>query len=321
MLLHFFSFLFSAIATFQLLTLSTSTILLPQEIETISQPTQSTHVGPLTYSFENTPPDPPEELDNVIRDVDNNSNPTLTVRMGPGTVDIPILLYHHVLPDPASKSYSLDVKTFEEQMQILSYLGYESITTIQLREAIIHGAELPVKPILLTFDDGNIDNYTFAYPIMKSYGFSGTIYIVANRLNAEGFVNVSNLQEMITTGWEIGSHTYTHPDLTEIPGDSLRGELLASRTTLEETLDIEVLSLAYPFGLYDQSIADKAEDYGYLTAMGLGNLFVQDINDLYYLARYPIDESISHEEFLSILGYDGSLDELLSVLPTGNQES
>ncbi len=321
MLLHLYSYLFSIIAVFQLLTQSKSIKPLSQDIETVTKHTQTTQVEDFINSFESTPPDPPEEVDHVIYAVVNDSNETITVSMGPGAVDIPILLYHHVLPDPASKSYTLDVSTFEEQMQILSSLGYESITTLQLQKAIIQGAELPEKPILLTFDDGNIDNYTFAYPIMKSYGFSGTIYIVANRLNAEGFVNVTNLQEMITAGWEIGSHTYTHADLTAIPSDNLRGELQSSRITLEKALDIEVLSLAYPFGQYDLSIADKAADYGYLTAMGLGNLFVQDANDLYYLARYPMDESISHEEFLTIIGYNGSFDDVLSLLQIGNQES
>jgi peptidoglycan/xylan/chitin deacetylase (PgdA/CDA1 family) len=320
MLFHFFSYVFSTIATLHLITLFTSTKLMHQDIEKATPPTQAANGTAFTYNIETTPPAPLEEMDDVNHDTDTDANTKTTVIMGPGTVDIPILLYHHVLPDPVSTSYSISVKAFEEQMQILSCLGYETITTTQLQEAIIHGAELPAKPILLTFDDGNINNFTFAYPIMRSYGFSGTIYIVANRLNAEGFVNASNLQEMIAAGWEIGSHTYTHPDLTEIPGDNLRGELLISRTTLEETLNTKVVSLAYPFGQYNQRIADKAEDYGYMTAMGLGNVFVQDVYDLYYLARYPMDESISHGEFLSILGHDDSLDNVLSRLSTGNQE-
>lgn len=219
-------------------------------------------------------------------------------------MDIPILLYHHVHPDPPSLNYWVDVDIFEDQMQALSQRGYHTITPTQLRQAILQGLQLPPKTVIITFDDGNQDNYEYAFPIMQKYGFIGAIYIVANRLSAEGFLSAEQLQELAAAGWEIGSHSMTHTDLADVAANKLREEILDSRLRLEREIGVEVRSFAYPFGSFVSALGSNVENYGYRTAMGLGKKTLHDLNTIYYLDRITIYGTMTLGEFEALL--DGS---------------
>ncbi len=229
-------------------------------------------------------------------------SPTPTwIAMGPGEVNIPILLYHRVLPDPKSLLYTVEIQAFTDQMESLAQLGYQSIWVSQLREAIVYGAELPPKPIIITFDDGNLDNYEHAFPIMHAYSFFGTVYIVANRLGAKDYLSTPQLKEMMAAGWEIGSHSMTHADLTAIPSSQLREEILGSRLRLETELDIPIQSFAYPYGSVNPQIAAKVNRYGYFAGMGLGKFTTHNTGSLFYLDRLEIRGTMSLEAFRSLL--------------------
>jgi peptidoglycan/xylan/chitin deacetylase (PgdA/CDA1 family) len=220
---------------------------------------------------------------------------------GPGEVNVPILLYHRILPDPKSLLYSVEIQAFADQMESLVQLGYQSIWVSQLREAIVNGAELPPKPVILTFDDGNLDNYENAFPIMRSRGLFGTAYIVANRLGSKGYLSIPQIKEMMAAGWEIGSHSMTHADLTVIPSSQLREEILGSRMRLETALDIPIHSFAYPYGSVNPQIAVKVSRYGYFTGMGLGKFSTHSSGSLFYLDRLEIRGTMSLEDFQTLL--------------------
>lgn len=266
-----------------------------------------------------TPPLPTSPIPTII-DQENDPTPPLTLTssptstpspsltptatwsiVGPGEVEIPILLYHHVHPDPPSHNYWIDAENFEDQMQVLSDLGYHTVTPTQLRQAILQGLQLPPKPVIITFDDGNEDNYGYAFPIMQKFGFIGAVYIVANRLSADGFLSAEQLKEMAAAGWEIGSHSMTHADLAEVTANKLREEILDSRLHLEREIGVEVRSFAYPFGSFVSALGTKVENYGYRTAMGLGKKTLHDLNTIYYLDRITIYGTMTLEEFGALL--------------------
>lgn len=276
---------------------TTSLVTTSPPMATSTLPKIMTQVATPTPSLTSTPSPtstPPPSL-----------TPTATwAIVGPGLVDIPILLYHHVHPDPPSLNYWVDVDIFEDQMQALSQRGYHTITPTQLRQAILQGLQLPPKTVIITFDDGNQDNYEYAFPIMQKYGFIGAIYIVANRLRAEGFLSAEQLQEMAAAGWEIGSHSMTHTDLTDVFAHKIREELLDSRLRLEHEIGVEVRSFAYPFGSFASELASRVENYGYWTAMGLGKKTLHDKNTIYYLDRLTIYGTMTLGEFEALL--DGS---------------
>ncbi len=212
-----------------------------------------------------------------------------------GEVEVPIFLYHHVSDEKPGNRYYVTTKAFEDQMKLLRESGYTSISASKLLDVLIHGGELPPKPVVLTFDDGHMSIYQNAFPIMEKYGFTGVFYIVGNRIGSKDFVGVKELKTMIAHGWEIGSHSMTRPDLTA-NHDAARFEMFDSKTKLEEKLGIKVNTIAYPYGKIDAYIADRAQEYGYLGGMGLGVTTQHTWGTMFYLSRLEVfgDEDLDH---------------------------
>jgi peptidoglycan/xylan/chitin deacetylase (PgdA/CDA1 family) len=221
----------------------------------------------------------------------NTPTPTLTptwIYREAGLVEAPILLYHHVEGDVSYSRYYVSVPDFQAQMQALHDWGYTVIPISLLLETLIHGGELPEKPIVITFDDGNRDIYENAFPIMQEFGFPGGFYIVANRLHSgKDIAQVPELKEMVEAGWEIGSHGYTHTDLT-LDHSYVQYEIQQSKLDIEKALDIKVETFAYPFGTIDPYLAQKVHDYGYRAGMGLGTSWTHTWGTLFYLERIEI---------------------------------
>ncbi|MCE1252867.1 MAG: polysaccharide deacetylase family protein [Anaerolineae bacterium] len=212
----------------------------------------------------------------------------------------PILLYHHVSEDNSDNiRYTITTGQFKEQLDTLKNLGYTSIPLSRLIDVIHNGGSLPLRPVVITFDDGAIDGYEVAYPMMKSMGMSGVMYLVANRLEAKGFISAAQMQEMAADGWEVGSHSMTHVSLSNAP--SLSYEMLESRNLLEEKLGLPVQSIAYPFGVADEFIKRKAKSYGYEAAMGLGRSYEQSKDSLFFLSRIEIQHGTTLEQFINSL--------------------
>ena len=230
--------------------------------------------------------------------------PTLTptwIYNEPGQVVVPILLYHHVEGDLSYSRYYVSEPSFRAQMQALYDWGYTAIPISLLLDALIDGAELPPKPVVITFDDGNRNIYENAFPIMKELGFPGVFYIVGNRLNSgTNIAHAPELKEMIDAGWEIGSHSYTHSDLT-LNHSIARYEILQSKIDIEETLGVEVQTFAYPFGTVDPYLAQKAQDYGYRAGMGLGLSWTHTWSSMYYLNRIEIHGHFTVDQMGALL--------------------
>ena len=133
------------------------------------------------------------------------------------------------------------------------------------------------KPILsFTFDDGYYMQYYVVYSLMKEYGFNGTLYMIVNLSSFESreLMNFQQAKEMQDNGWEIGSHSLSHKNLRALSGDNLTNELLLSKLILEEN-GLEIHSLAFPFGYYNETTINEAEKY-YSTLRVINN----DYNDL-----------------------------------------
>ena len=205
------------------------------------------------------------------------------VSQGPDHVKVPILLYHHVEVSPIDSFLRVPAAKFDDEMKLLHNWDYTPITTSMLVEAITKGASLPPRPVMITFDDANEDNYTTAFPIMKKYGFTGILYLPYDYIGAPGYLTVDQIKEMIAAGWEIGSHSLSHPlNFMILSPAELRAEVVDSRKRLEALLGVPIQTFAYPFGDVSSSAVDYVHFAGYIAAMdakgftadqGLGNLF------------------------------------------------
>lgn len=272
---------------------------------TFSPPPSPTQDRPATVAptlvSTDTPPLPPSET----------PLPTLTFTQtltlepqwymqGPNEVIVPILFYHHIAAHPSESVYYVSPAAFDQQMNLLYQWGYKTISVELLVKALKTGAELPPKPIILTFDDGSETIFTNALPIMQRYKFTGTSYIVYNYVGIPNHMDADQIRALYAAGWEIGSHSLSHMDLTESPKRQ-SDEIVESRRRLQSLLGIPILSFAYPFGAYDSDSLYYVRYAGYIAAMGLGNETLQGNRNLFYLYRQAVKGSDDLKSFTLLL--------------------
>jgi peptidoglycan/xylan/chitin deacetylase (PgdA/CDA1 family) len=173
-----------------------------------------------------------------------------------GIQQVPILCYHR-FGNHSSSPLVIPADVFERQMKHLKKNGYTVITPEQLLDFLDYRRPLPRKSVMITVDDGYSSFYTVAYPILKKYGFTATLFIYTN------FVGVSKkalsweqLRQLKNEGFTIGSHTIAHSDLSKRDDNEdeasymerLRSEILKSKKILDTKLDQDTMIFAYPFG-------------------------------------------------------------------------
>ncbi|WP_343086595.1 polysaccharide deacetylase family protein [Streptococcus salivarius] len=180
-------------------------------------------------------------------------------------VQIPILMYHavHVM-DPSETSNAnliVDPDLFETQIKALANAGYYFLTPEEAYKAFTENA-LPAKKVVwLTFDDGNEDFYTIAYPILKKYKAKATNNVITGfvKKGNAGNLTVKQMKEMMAHGMSFQSHTVNHPDLSATDKATQKVELTDSIDFLENKLNTKVNTIAYPSGRYNQTTLDLAK--------------------------------------------------------------
>ncbi len=225
----------------------------------------------------------------------------VTVQEDPRTVMV--LNYHKVVDE--HMSLSVPLADFEQHMKWLKEYGYTSITPEELYEFIVNGSELPEKPVLITFDDGYKDNYTNAYPIMKKYGFKGTIFVVTGFLGVyDNYMTWEQAKELADNGFSIESHTYSHKSMTEASDEEISKELTKSRDTIKNKLGIDADFMAYPTGTYNLHIAELVQKAGYKGAFTIKYDNVSRESNVYALERVPIFHTENtNKDFLERIQY------------------
>ena len=191
---------------------------------------------------------------------------------------IPILMYH-LVDEKAGALEGLYLRTseFEEHLQYLKCNNFTPIVMKDLQEYWIGIKALPKKPILLTFDDGSITVYNNAYPLMKKYGFISTQFIISSHFGNVGVMTKDQVKEMAASGHEIGSHSYSHLDLTNVQESILEKEVVQSKKDLEALIGQPVLSFCYPSGKFNINVQNYLKKSGYLLAVTTVNGFANKI--------------------------------------------
>ncbi len=144
-------------------------------------------------------------------------------------------------------AYNVPPEDFRDQLDYLREEGYTTISMLDYMKAKKGKAELPPRPVILTFDDGYESNYTTLLPILESYGMKATVYMVTNDIGLPGYLTWDELRDMQERGIEIGSHTANHQPLTGM-----------DRSRQEEEMRL---------GAYDSGMPELLEQNGYLTAV------------------------------------------------------
>jgi peptidoglycan/xylan/chitin deacetylase (PgdA/CDA1 family) len=201
-----------------------------------------------------------------------------------GYQKVPILVYH-TFAERCKSKLCVSRQVFEEQMAYLKDNGYRVIALSDLIGFLEFRTGLPEKAVVITIDDGYRSVYDIAYPILKKYGFTATLFVYMDFIGIpRSSVTWDELREMKANGFEIGSHTMTHADLTKrMDGEGEQGylhrvkkELVASKKMIDQKLEQETVSLAFPYGAYNEKVLALSEAAGYKLCLSVirgGNPF------------------------------------------------
>lgn len=205
----------------------------------------------------------------VKEPVETSSIPAFdkTAVMLPTGKSVPVLMYHSI-------SYQKDnpvripIKKFEEQLKYLKDNGYYTITLTDLYDYFMTDTPIPEKSVVLTFDDGYVDNYTAMLPALRKYNFKATIFVITSAIDKNAnYLTSKQLIEMEKYGVDIESHTVNHENLKDMPKDKQLETLVNSKKDLEKILNKQVNYFAYPYGGYSKTSIEAVREAGYKMAI------------------------------------------------------
>ena len=223
---------------------------------------------------------------------------------------LPILVYHKVDRIPPGSRYPKQYVTPEQFATHLALLARHGYTSIGFPDYIAYRRgerRLPRRPIILTFDDGYRSTRAIALPLLRQYGFTATIFLVAECLGKtnlwdeaeiqEPLLDAGDIQDMQATGIEFGSHTATHAHLAALRPVEVLRELRTSRDRLGALLGKPVTVVSYPFGEYTRDTLQFARDAGYAAGVTRRPRMNTDATDLLELRRIPVASLTSPGRF------------------------
>ncbi len=233
---------------------------------------------------------------------------------------VPVLMYHHV-NNHEGDMVTVTPETFELQMQYLNKAGYRTLNTDELLSYIKGDLQLKEKAVMITFDDGWLDNYIYAYPLLKKYDIKATIFIVGNWIeeasktrwssnksvptheesvsligNKQGAAIVLNwelIREMRESGLvEFYSHAKNHVKCHLLSKDDLSDELRESKNIIETQLGGECIALCWPFGRYNDGAIKTAKATGYRALFTTDHGVATERSDPFAIQRIAVKDSL-----------------------------
>jgi len=237
------------------------------------------------------------------------------------TRPIPVLMYHHINPHKGDM-VTITPETFEGQMRHLKIKGYRTLKADELESYIKGETILDKKSVLITFDDGWLDNYIYAFPILKKYRINAVVFIITDRTesasaktnsllnhipdhkkskaliqNGEAFRVVlgwDHVKEMSESGLvEFYPHTKSHRRCGELSEPELHDELAGSKAIMESRLGKPCPYLCWPYGSYNETAVKTARETGYkmifTTDPGVANAG----SDPFSIKRIVVKEGVS----------------------------
>lgn len=203
--------------------------------------------------------------------------------------EVPVLMYHHVEPDVTGSSLHVSPLTFSRQMEFLKVHGYRVVPLEELVRSVKSGAKIAPKTVAITFDDGYLDNFKYAFPILKKMDFPATIFMITRDIGEKGFLSEEDLRILDESGITIGSHTVNHAFLPEVRNkEELLFELDESRKKLETILGRAVTLFSYPAGGVTVGSKALVEALGYEGAVTTN--YDGPRGDAYAIRRVKISE-------------------------------
>lgn len=187
-------------------------------------------------------------------------------------LNVPVLMYHHIQPqsqavEKKQTATNVDNGVFDQQIQYLTLQGYSFLTAKELVNALATKSQLPAKSIVITLDDGYLDNYQHAYPVFKKYGVKGNFMIATGLLGGADYMSWENIREMAGSGLAyFTDHTWSHYSVGYGSADKIRYEIVTAKQQLQDATGQTVDIFTYPYGSSDNLSIDILKQEGFVGA-------------------------------------------------------
>ena len=205
--------------------------------------------------------------------------------------EVPVLCYHHIREvkpgqSESMKSYSVSPAQFAEQMKALHDSGYQTVLPEQLYEYLAHDGPMPAKPVMLTYDDTDEEQYSIAVPEMNKYGFKGVYFIMTISINRPRYMSKEQIKNLSDSGHAIESHTWDHHMVTKYTPADWDLQLSKPEKTLTGIIGKSPKYFAYPFGIWNQAAIPELKNHHYKMAFILSTK--RDTSEPLYTVRRMI---------------------------------
>jgi peptidoglycan/xylan/chitin deacetylase (PgdA/CDA1 family) len=220
------------------------------------------------------------------------------------TVTVPVLTYHrvHTMPAVGQPDLIVDPANFAAELKALHDAGYHTISQAQLFRALYEGKPLPAKPVMISVDDGYVDDVRTILPDLERRHMVATFFVITGRMTEPGFLNASQIQELDRSGMDVGDHTAQHVDLRLLTPSELQAETAGSRKTLEAVLGHPVYFFAYPFGAFNDRVVQAVHDAGFTMAYTTAAGTTESTASPLTMPRIHVGRSEDPSGLLSVLG-------------------
>lgn len=208
---------------------------------------------------------------------------------------VPVIMYHAVSDNISGvDGLFMSPPSMAEQLRYLAENGFDAIWFEDLENI-----EQYDKPVILTFDDGYLNNYSELFPLLQKYGIKATFFVITDWIGGDVYMNEEQIREVCQSGLvSVQSHTATHPDMTALTEEEQRRELERSKLSIVRLTGKEPMVICYPFGRSDSRVEQMAKEfYRFGIKMG-GNEYVTG-DDTGLIYRYSSLRGISLSDFIS----------------------
>ncbi len=183
---------------------------------------------------------------------------------------VPVLCYHRIKNSVGKKGvYTVSETEFAQHLKMLYDSGYRTILPDQLYQYLTEGKPLPVKPVILSFDDTHVEQYTVAAREMKKYGFKGVFFIMNISIGKPGYMSTDQIKSLSDSGHVIGCHTWDHHRVKELKGEDWNIQIGQPKAKLEKITGKPVAYFSYPFGVWNDSAIIELKKRGIKAAFQL----------------------------------------------------
>jgi peptidoglycan/xylan/chitin deacetylase (PgdA/CDA1 family) len=229
---------------------------------------------------------------------------TLQGPAGPRDAPVPILMYHVIATASARAPYAglwVPAARFSSQMAAMARSGYHAVTLGRVYSAWHGRSALPVRPFVVSFDDGYESQYRTARVVLDHLGWPGVLNLEVHNVDLPGGLSRNQVADLVRDGWEIDAHSLTHPDMTTLDPRTLRHEVAGSRRWLQRVFGVPARFFAYPAGRYDARVEAAVRRAGFHGATTTEGGVGSPRDDPYQLPRLRITADMSPAELVALV--------------------